>query len=486
MTRQWSCCLTLGLMLALPFSNGRAQTMVHPRDMRMPSPPSPRPDPAVFRHQVGTSTAYVVEDRQAPMVTVRAFVRTGYGGAPDAAVPRAVERALRAGPSSMAPGAFSREVDAMVGEWRVTMGPEVTELSLDVPSEDARRAIALLVATLRGPRFMNVQAGQAPSTLRGATATGGSGPVLYEGSLQLAVDILNEQLLGASAYGGLATTAVTAAAAQTFHAAHFGPSSIVFAVAGDIAAADARAGLAEAVAGWSGGQAALRRPAVTPTPAPARPAGREIHLYDADKLQGWVVMGHTLPPVPLQDRAALEVMNYIIGGGHFDTRLFRELRDKRGLANTGGGYPEWFDRGPGTYTLRTYGRPDVIPFLVELTLREVDKMRTDLVTQDELDIARGALADGVFAMRYADSYATSRSLAEEHARNGDHTESASYQRRVRAVTREQVRDVARRYVDPERFQIVIVGPRDAIGKAKHWESSKPLSSFGRIVSADIR
>ena len=89
-------------------------------------------------------------------------------------------------------------------------------------------------------------------------------------------------------------------------------------------------------------------------------------------------------------------------------------------------------------------------------------------------------------MRYADGYATSRSFAEEHARNGHHTESASYQQRVRAVTREQVRDVARRYVDPERFRIVIVGPRDAIGKAKHWESNRPLSNFGQIVSPEIR
>lgn len=471
-----------GLVLALlhPAGHGTlgAQQVVHPREMSLPTPAFRRPDPAAHRHQVGPLLVYVAEDRRVPLVTVSAFVRVGFGDAPSAALGRAVERALRAGPAALAPGAFGQELALMVAEWRVSMGAEVTELSLDVPVADATRAIELVVQTLRAPRLGDVAAGRPPSALRSMAATGESGPVLYEGSLQLAADLFTEWELGTHPYGGLAGEAVSGAAARDFHRAWFAPSQVTLAVGGDIGAAAVRSAVASAVAGWSGDRPPARRPA---TPLAARAAGREIRLFDTNKLQGWVVMGHALPPVPVADRAALEVMNYILGGGHFDTRLFRELRDKRGLANTGGGYPEWFARGPGSYTLRTYGRPEVIPLLVELTIAEADRMRREPVTEDELQIARGALADGVFAIRYADGYATARSLAEEWARNGHHEESATYQRRIGGVTREQVAAAARRYLDPDRFRIVILGPQGAIAKASHPESTKGLAEMGRVT-----
>jgi zinc protease len=470
--------LTLvGALAGTPAAADARQQYTHPRDMRMPSPAFERPDPAAYRQQVGDLVAYIVEDRRVPLVTISAFVRSGYADAPVPAVARAVEHALRAGPASLAGGEFDAQLAGMIAEWRVAMGPELTELSLDVPAEDATRAIELLVATLRAPRFRDVPAARAAAALRSETATGESGPVLYEGSLQLAVDLFHEWLFDGHAYGGHATTPVTADAARDFHASHVVPANIVLAVAGDIATDEARRLLAAALDGWTGAVPARARRTVD---SPRRPTQRAIRAYDTDKLQGWVVLGHDLPPVPARDAAALEVMNYILGGGHFDTRLFRELRDKRGLANTGGGFPDAQARGPGSYTFRTYGRPAVIPLLIELTLGEIERMRRELVTADELAIAQGALADGAFAMRYADGYATARSFAEEWARHGDHERSASYIRRILAVTREDVRTVARRYLEPERFRIVVVGPLAAIAAGSHPETTKRLEDFGRV------
>lgn len=454
-----------------------AQQYAHPRDMRMPVPSFTPPDPAAHRQQIGDAVAYIVEDRRVPLVTVTAFVRVGYadGATPDAA--RGVERALRGGPAALAPGEFDAELERMVAEWRVTMGPELTELSLDVPAEDAQRAIDLVVATLRAPRFAALPAGRPWSQLRSTAATGESGAVLYEGSLQLAVDLFHEWLLGHTPYGGLAARGAAVDSIRSFHGAHFGPAITVFAVAGDITAGDARQTLAGALAGWSGGRTPERRT----VPPLRRLAEREIRVYDTDKLQGWIVMGHELAPVPERDRAALNVMNYILGGGHFDTRLFRALRDRRGLANTGGGFPEANQHGPGSYTFRTYGRPEAIAQLIQLTLAEIDRIRNERVTDDELAIAKGALADGVFPMRYADGYATARSFAEEWAWHGGHTESIDWAARVRQVTAEEVLDVARRYIEPDQFRIVVLGPLAAIERAGQAAGARRLDEFGQLV-----
>jgi zinc protease len=301
-----------------------------------------------------------------PLVTVSAFVRVGYADGMFRPTSRAASsRRCAPGPASLAPGEFAAELERMAAEWRVAMGPELTELSTRRAGRGRWQAIELLVSTLRAPRLAALPAGRPPSALRSAAATGESGSVLYEGSLQLAVDLFHEWLLGATPYGGLAPNAAPisrACAASTTRT--FGPADTVFAIAGDIDAADARARSTDALGGWSGGRA----PEPPNGTAARRSAEREIRVYDTDKLQGWVVMGHELPPVPERDRAALDVMNYILGGGHFDTRLFRELRDKRGLANTGGGFPEANLHGPGSYTFRTYGRPEAITQLIALTL----------------------------------------------------------------------------------------------------------------------
>ena len=49
-----------------------------------------------------------------------------------------------------------------------------------------------------------------------------------------------------------------------------------------------------------------------------------LHHFPAKKLQSWLVIGHDLPPVPPEEQAAFEVMDYIMGAYHLNTRMMRE------------------------------------------------------------------------------------------------------------------------------------------------------------------
>jgi len=121
----------------------------------------------------------------------------------------------------------------------------------------------------------------------------------------------------------------------------------------------------------------------------------------------------------------------------------------------------------------------VIRLLIELTLREIDRMRQSLVPEEELFVAQGALADGTFAAGYADGNATARTLAREWLLRGNHSASSAYQDRIRAVTREDVRAAAQKYLHPERMNIVIIGPIDAIRAAPQIEDERTLEEYGR-------
>ena len=149
-------------------------------------------------------------------------------------------------------------------------------------------------------------------------------------------------------------------------------------------------------------------------------------------------------------------MNYILGGGHFDTRLFREARDKRGLTNDASGFMEFNTRGPGSYTFRTYGRHEVAQQLIDIVFAEIDRIRNELVSEEELFVAKGALIDGEFAMRFENGHAMARTMAEEHVRYGTLAHLARYVGRVDDVSAEDVRRAAQRYLNPERMIEVVV------------------------------
>jgi predicted Zn-dependent peptidase len=458
-----------------------AQVTPHPREMGLPDVRSPRPDPAEHRVALANGlTAYVAEDRTVPLLTVTAFVNAGYADGPDGAAEALAAAYRRGGPEGMGADAFHAAVRAMAAEYRVVLGPELLELTLDVPAEDGPAALALLVRLLSdGPDVVEADLATVRAAALDASAGGAGGPS-YEGSLDAATMLLRRHLLGGTAYApspdAAATSRLTADDVSSFHRRFFVGRNVTVAVGGAMDVTRAREGLG-ALERLPTGDRHLRGTAQ----APPLPAERVLHAYPVDKLQGWLVLGSVLPVVPREDEAALEVMNYILGGGHFDTRLFREARDKRGLTNDDSGFLEPAVSGPGTYTFRTYGRPGAVRLLLHLTLAEIEKMRAAPVTEEELFVARGALADGVFAIRYRDGWATARSFAEEHARYGHLSGSDAYPERVRAVTAADVLRAARTYLHPERMTIVLVGPMEEIQAAPPIEGEGLLVSYASVV-----
>ena len=136
--------------------------------------------------------------------------------------------------------------------------------------------------------------------------------------------------------------------------------------------------------------------------------------------------------------------------------------------------------------MRTYGRPEAVRLLVDVTFREIETIRETLPTADEIFVAKGALVDGLWATRYTTGLDATRNYALEWLREGSHDSSASYPDRVRAVTPQQVREAARRYLDPDRMIVSVVGPLEQIGAAPMIESESRLGAWGRVERVDGR
>jgi predicted Zn-dependent peptidase len=462
-----ACTLLCAGLYAAPAA---AQDLTHPKAMQLPAPGFERPDPDALRLELDNGlAAYVAEDHRAPLVSITAYIGVGSGhGKPGEA--QALAAALRRGPGSMAAGEFGARLDEMQAKYTVTQSHEETTVHLDVLAEDSTAALELIAEVLAAPAF------EGAATSPGATRVA-SGAIDYAYSLQGAIDLFEDQLFAGHPFRRSASAGEQAGAslgAQSLHKAFFRGGNITLAIAGDFKASAARRTAGKAFATLAAGEPQQQSgfPALSPM------ASRKLLLANAERDQGWVVIGHELPLVPEDDEAALAVMDYILGAYHLDSRLYRSSRELRGLTNDNSSFLQPGIRGPGAYSMRTYGRPEAVRLLVDVTFRQIQLMRDTKVTDDELFVAKGALVDGIYAGHYATGTDVANSYAVEWLRKGSHASSASYPARIAAVSIDQVQAAAQKYLHPERMIVAVVGPLERIRNAPAIESEPQLSHWG--------
>lgn len=468
------CAQMTGWLAAAPVA---AQDFTHPKAMQLPAAAFQRPAAAHLQLVLDNGlVAYVAEDRRAPLVTINAYIGAGIGhGTPGAA--EAMAAALRRGPAGMTRGAFRDALADMQAEYTVTLGHEETQLSLDVLAEDASAALELMASVIRAPSFESAATGPSASEASG----GVDGGIDYASSLQGAIDLFESRLFEGHAFARRAEGSRAEGSgpkAEALHEDVVRSGNMTLAVAGDIDPVAARQQVRELFAGIAEGgvdSESMFDPLAAMTT-------RSLVLADVDRDQGWVVIGHELPVIPPEDEAALHVMDYILGAYHLDSRLYRNSRELRGLTNDNSSFLQPGVRGPGSYTFRTYGRPEAVRLLVDVTFRQLALMRNTLVTEDELFVAKGALVDGIYAERYATGLDAANAYAVEWLRSGSHERSASYPARIAAVTAEEVQAAARKYIHPDRMTIAVVGPLDRIRSAPAIEGEAQLEDYGKSVT----
>jgi len=449
------------LLLAVLFATpSLSQDLTLPRDMGLPGSDYTRPDPAEYQLALENGLiAYVAEADQVPLVTISAFVRAGLVSDERQGAAESLLDALRnSGPLGMSSDDFKAAIKQMTAEFAVDMHDEWTEITLNVPTEDLDQALSLFAALLRNPEIGdgNIERAAGSVAPEAKDLGGESGAALYEGSMNAAVDHFYNVIYKDHPYGDQPTAGnysdLQVEDVTSFHDKYFGPGNMTIAVAGAIDVEDINGRLVEHFGNW----AAVGIPDVKQMPAITRTRAA-LHYYRSNKLQSWLVIGHDLPPVPLEEQAALEVMNYIMGAVHLNTRMMRETRYKFGYTNDASGFPEPHWYGPGGYTFRSYSRPDVIENIYENMMGELIRIRDEEVTEHEIFVAKGALADGSFPVGYLDGYALTRNFALERLRYGNHDRSASYVERIRAVSKDDVLNTARKYLRPDNMQVILIG-----------------------------
>lgn len=224
-----------------------------------------------------------------------------------------------------------------------------------------------------------------------------------------------------------------------WYRAFYRPERMVLAVSGQVRASEVAAEARRLFGGLPGGGE------VTPPPEPRPAGGGRRVVVEQPAQQAQIVAGALAPSMTDPDHAAVKVLATVLGGG-MAGRLFAEIRDRQALAYTASAYYEPV-RGPGALVLYLGTAPASAEAAEAALRREVERVRAEPVGPGELDRAKGYLL-GRDAMDRRTNARQAWHLAFYEVQEVGLDFGERYRRAVQAVTAEDVRRAARRYLDP--------------------------------------
>jgi zinc protease len=263
---------------------------------------------------------------------------------------------------------------------------------------------------------------------------------------------------GNAAIGDRETTqAITRSEIAAFHESALAARSCHLIAVGDLGSGGVRRAIEEEIERGlrSHGRRFDDEPAVL-EPASPTTTGRRVVIVDRpEAAQTQLRVGHVGIPRRHPDRIPVHVANSILGG-KFISRLNLSLRERHGYTY---GVSSSFSsrRGPGPFVVGTAVANDVTGAACREIVAELERMCGEPPSEAELDDARNYLV-GVFPYTLQTIQNLASRLETLATFDLDHDEYERWPERIRATTRENVHEVCRRHLFPDRLTVTAVGP----------------------------
>lgn len=250
---------------------------------------------------------------------------------------------------------------------------------------------------------------------------------------------------------------------RAYHARVFQPGNLIILASGDFDPAAMRERLESALEGWTAGE---RMP---PPPPPTKDLLPGVYHAEKDIPQGRVILGHRSVDRDHPDYFPLLVMNDILGGGGFTSRITSRVRSDEGLAYSAGSGLSMPPYYPGEFRASFQSKNRTVALAIQVILEEIEKIRTEPVSQEELDTSRNQFIE-TFPQVFDSPQQTLSVFVEDEWTGRPEGYWQSYRDRIRAVTPEDVLRVAKEHLHPDEMAILVAGK---------WEEIAPGDLEGR-------
>ncbi|HEX2239782.1 MAG TPA: pitrilysin family protein [Actinomycetota bacterium] len=187
----------------------------------------------------------------------------------------------------------------------------------------------------------------------------------------------------------------------------------------------------------------------------APPPRKGVNVHKRPTEQAHIVLGTKGLPRAHEDRHALAVLDAVLGGG-MSSRLFQEVREKRGLAYSVYSYRSLF-ADAGTFAVYAGTTPQNADTVIELVREEIENVLTDGLSETELARAKGHLR-GALVLSSEDPGSRMNRLGRQQVTNGEILSIEELMARFDRLTRDDISRVAESVLGDREFQVTVVGP----------------------------
>lgn len=245
-------------------------------------------------------------------------------------------------------------------------------------------------------------------------------------------------------------SSLTRSDVEQFYRSNYNSGATTVIVAGDVSSENAKSLVIEAFRKWPSGSS--RNQTLS---GKARRNRKSTHIVNKpDAPQSELRVGHVGLPRKHPDFFPTLVMNAVLGG-LFGSRINLNLREAHGYTYGASSYYDW-RRGPGPFVVSTAVESEVTAPALREILTEIDRIRGEKITAEELSLARDYL-EGVFPIRYETTAAIASALATMSIYDLPSDYYDSYRANIHSVSEDAVLQAARTHLHPELLQTVIVG-----------------------------
>jgi len=391
------------------------------------------------------------ENHSLPIVMVTLIVKAGQLDEPKdkAGLANLVAELLTEGTKNRGSKDISEEIDFIGASLDASAGNDYITITLSVLKKDLNKGFELFSDILLNPAFHQDEIDRNREQIKGLLRQREEDPSF------LAERAFRKEVFGAHPYGRLVEGSpetvdrIKREDLVRFYSDYFVPNNSILSVAGDLAPAELSAAVQQYLGGW-------KKADLPPRGVEAIREGTTLKVIKIDKdlTQANIVIGHIGISRDNPDYYAVSVMNYILGGGGFSSRLMQSVRDEMGLAYDVHSFFASHKEG-GIFEIGLQTKNESSNTALDEIIRQVERIRKEQVSDQELSDAKSYLT-GSFPRRLDTNRKIADFLALVEFYNLGLDYAAKYPDYINAVTKDDVLRAAKKYLNAEHYVLVVV------------------------------
>ena len=408
---------------------------------------------------------FLIEDHEIPVVDIVLLVRTYFPSEEKYGLNEMARWVIRNGGSRIWPSdKLNDELEFLAASVEVYGGNLSTYVAINCLKKDLPKVLDIFADLLRNPAFPEEKIEMKRQTMLEDIRRRNDQP------RDAARRVFNKLIYQGHPFGWetsvQSVNAITRNDLVVFHRTYFHPGNCIIGVSGDVTKKEIVAALNAALGQWKSAEVTI--PAVLDITA--EPVENYNYAF-MDINQAYMVLGHLGIKSDNPDRCAINIMNFILGGGSFTSWITEEVRSDAGLAYSTGsrfGSSAW---AKGVFYAFAQTKSEEYARAMTLIIDQMNRMRTEGPTEEEVQKAVDSYLNS-HVFDYESKSQVVRRLVALRFENRPLDTPERDMEIYANLTVNDVKRVAQEYLHPDKLTILVVGNAELFGR--------PLTDFGEV------